>query len=355
MTAVSASPRSQSPVFVLGSPRSGTTLLYDMLLSAGRFAVYLAESNVFNVLALRFGGLGAARNREKLLSAWLGSKLFRATGLEANEISRKVRESCHSSGDFLRLVMSEMARQQGMPRWAENSREAILHLPVIKQSSPDALIVHIIRDGRDVAMSLGGVRYVRPFPWEERPSLGASGIYWEWIVQHGRRYGRMLGHNYLEIRFEDLLSSPQETLDQVGRFIDQKLDYERILQVAYGSVAKPNTTFTGDARGLAFNPVGRWKTGFPPDQLLRLERMVGRTLRELRYVLSTGKADQAITLKDFATKASYRAYFEAKLWVKKNSVIRTFRPGLTAAEMDATMLAEDHPPEVRSALEELPD
>jgi hypothetical protein len=38
-------------VFVLGSPISGTTLLYEMLLSAGGFAVYLAEANVFNLLA----------------------------------------------------------------------------------------------------------------------------------------------------------------------------------------------------------------------------------------------------------------------------------------------------------------
>jgi hypothetical protein len=62
--------RSRAPVFVLGSPRSGTTLLYDMLLSAGGFAVYLAESNVFNLLVPRFGDLRVHANREKLLQAW---------------------------------------------------------------------------------------------------------------------------------------------------------------------------------------------------------------------------------------------------------------------------------------------
>ena len=48
--------RSKAPVFVLGCPRSGTTLLYHMLLSAGNFAVYRAESQVFNLLEPRFGG-----------------------------------------------------------------------------------------------------------------------------------------------------------------------------------------------------------------------------------------------------------------------------------------------------------
>src|SRR6266567_4938041 len=86
--------RRTAPVFVLGSPRSGTTLLYDMLLSAGGFAVYLAESNVFNLLAPRFGDLSSPANRERLLDAWLGSKLYRASGLEAERVRQRVLLEC---------------------------------------------------------------------------------------------------------------------------------------------------------------------------------------------------------------------------------------------------------------------
>ena len=166
-TAVNRNQRKTAPVFVLGSPRSGTTLLYDMLLSAGGFAVYLAESNVFNLLAPRFGSLVVRENRRKLLHAWQGSKLFRASGLNSQLIEKKVLEECRSAGDFLRLVMSEIARAQGMQRWAENSPEGVLHLPTIKRQIPDALVIHIIRDGRDVALSLARLKYVRPFPWEK--------------------------------------------------------------------------------------------------------------------------------------------------------------------------------------------
>jgi hypothetical protein len=49
--------RNDAPVFVVGCPRSGTTVLYHMLLSAGGFAVYRSESNVFNLLVTRFGGM----------------------------------------------------------------------------------------------------------------------------------------------------------------------------------------------------------------------------------------------------------------------------------------------------------
>lgn len=345
-TSPASGARSTAPVFVLGSPRSGTTLLYDMLLSAGGFAVYLAESNVFNVLALRFGSFSIRSNRKKVLRAWLGSKLFRATGLDAAQIEKKLLDECRTPGDFLSMVMGEIARAQGMQRWAENSPECLLHLPLIKRQIPSALVVHIIRDGRDVASSLERVRYVRPFPWEERQNLIGSGVYWEWIVQQGRAHGKALGADYLEIHFEDLLASPQQTLTTVGQFIDHPLDYERIRQVAYGSVSKPNTSFASE-KGGNFSPVGRWKKTFSPQQLETFECMMGATLLALGYSLASDRAKFGMTLSMAATRQIYRSYFNSKLWFKRNPFLKTLRPALTSEELDATVLGEDHPPEVR--------
>src|SRR5947208_12523305 len=90
--------RSKAPVFVLGCPRSGTTVLYHMLLSAGDFAVYRWESNVFNLLVPRFGGMRSARDRSKLMKCWLNSMLFRVSGLDAAQIETKIIAECHSGG-----------------------------------------------------------------------------------------------------------------------------------------------------------------------------------------------------------------------------------------------------------------
>jgi hypothetical protein len=335
-------------VFVLGCPRSGTTLLYDMLLSAGGFAVYLAESNVFNVLALRFGDLSQAANRRQLLQAWLGSKLFRATGLDSQQIEKKIQEECRNPGDFLQIVMSEMCRAQGMQRWAENSPETILHLPLVKKLIPDALVIHIIRDGRDVAASLERVRYVRPFPWEDRQSLISAGVYWEWLVQQGRAQRGFLGPDYFEVHFEDLIATPQPTLDRIGQFIDHPLDYERIRRVAYGSVARPNTSFRADADAAAFNPVGRWKRSFSTPQLAQFERSVGKTLASVGYEPASAGALEEMPAGLAAARRLHRSYFETKLWFKQNPLIRTLRSSLTSADIDASVLAEDHPPEIRS-------
>lgn len=338
--------RKHAPVFVLGSPRSGTTLLYDMLLSAGGFAVYLAESNVFNLLVPHFGNLSSRTNRERLMESWLESKLFRASGLDAEFVRNRILKDCRSGADFLRIVMGEICRAQGVQRWAENSPEGMLYLPLIKKLIPEALVIHIIRDGRDVATSLGRLRYVRAFPWETRHSLMGCGLYWEWIVQHGRSFGRAAGPDYMEVHFEDLLAQPRETLARVSRFIDQPLDYELIHTVAYGSVSKPNTSFLEERPDTDFNPVGRWKKSFSQEQLLRFEQLLGPTLRELGYALTTDvsrKPDLSLR----TTRLLYRAYFTGKQAYKNNRLLRRLRPLMKGSDLDEIVLAEDHPPALK--------
>jgi hypothetical protein len=340
-----ATDRRRAPVFVLGSPRSGTTLLYDMLLSAGGFAVYLAESNVFNLLIPRFGNLNGRSNREQLLEAWLSSKLFRASGLEAQSIRSRL-EQCRNGGEFLGTLMQEICSVQGMWRWAENSPEGMLYLPLIKHLIPNALFVHIIRDGRDVATSLGKLRYVRAFPWEDRHGLIGCGLYWEWMIEHGRDFGKTVPSEYMEVHFEQLLSQPQEALDEIGSFIGQPLDYEAIQQVAYGSVKKPNTSFRQEAP-VDFNPVGRWRKNFSEEQLFRFERLVGKTLSELGYELSTNAASVSLSLPLRATRLLHRSYFMGKIVYKNNGIVRALRPAMTGADLDEIVLADDHPPELK--------
>ncbi len=307
--------RKNAPVFVLGCGRSGTTLLYHMLLSAGGFAVYRSESNAINLLEPRFGDLRVRRNKEKLMRAWLASKLFERTGLEADAIQAKVLAECSNGGDFLRIVMGEMARQQGVQRWADCTPEHLLHLERIKETIPEALIIHIIRDGRDVALSNAKLNYVKRAWWDRTPNVLVSGIYWDWIVRKGRRDGQKFGEDYTEVRFEELIADPRRVLAKLSSFVGQELDYDHILKVGIGSVSEPNTSFRDDTKG-NFNPIGRWKTGFDPEWLPTFEGLVGDLLEELGYPLATTNRNllQRADLK--RKRAVYQSYFDTKLWLK---------------------------------------
>ena len=100
------------------------------------FAVYRAESNVFNLLVPRFGDLGTKKNRRRLLDYWLRSKLFHVSGLNAADIEHRIMTECKSGGDFLRITMEETARQQGVDRWADCTPDHLLNIPEIRDQLP---------------------------------------------------------------------------------------------------------------------------------------------------------------------------------------------------------------------------
>ena len=233
-----------------------------MILSSGGFAVYPEESHVFSLIVPKFGNLSRRKTRQRLMKRWLKSMYFDHSGLAADMIEKRIVEECHNGGDFLRIVMEEIARKQNVDRWADTTPAHLLYIPAIKKAFPDALIIHSIRDGRDVALSMDKLHWIPPFPWDKRNSLMAQGLYWEWIVRNGRKHGRMFGGDYMEVHFEDLISRPQETLAHIGRFIEHELNYDKIRQVGLGSVSNPNTSFRTEVAGGQFSPIDRWKQSF---------------------------------------------------------------------------------------------
>jgi len=301
---------------VVGSPRSGTTLLYHMLLSSGGFAVYRTEARVFDMLSPRFGNLSVRKNKEQLLSMWLPSEFFRRSGLEAADFRNQILTYCESEGDFLRILMENIAEAQKVNRWAESTPLNLLYMSEIKRSFPDALFIHMIRDGRDVALSLEQQGWIRPYAWDRKRRVLVAGLFWEWLVGKGREIARNVEPDYLEVRFEDLVDRPKGTLARIGAFIDHDLDYDHIQKVEIGSVSRPNTSFKTDPTEGSFNPVGRWKSRYSREELARFERLVGPFLQELGYALTVPKEELRTDLAMAGMRALYRLQYVSRQWVK---------------------------------------
>jgi hypothetical protein len=266
------------------------------------------------MLEPRFGDLSVARNKKRLLEAWFKSRLFAATGLQKEPLQSRIMEECRNGGDFLRIVMEETARQQGVERWAECTPDHILYLPRIQETIPNALVIHIIRDGRDVALSMERQGYPRQLPWDRTPRRMAAGLYWEWMVREGRKGGSRLGPNYMEIRFEDLIGKPVEVLNQIGAFIGQDLDYDEIRKVGIGSVSQPNTSFREESADSNFSPVGRWRKLYTAQEISMFEGLVGNNLQELGYPPEAHTRSRTPGL--IAMRAQYYALFRTKFYLR---------------------------------------
>lgn len=307
------------PVFIVGCPRSGTSFLYHLLLSAGGFARFHTQMNVFDVLEPIFGDLSSTANKKRMMQEWLRSKAFAVSGLVANEIEARIMAECSNGSDFIRIVMEGVARKQGVDRWIDSTPTNIPHMFRISRDFPDARFIHIIRDARDVALSLDKRQWSRPLPWDKKRSLLAAGLYWEWIVRKGRKYGTMLGPRYMEVRYEELVERPESPLKKIGAFLQHDLDYARIQEASVGSVKKPLTSFKEDLKEGHFTPVGRWKEKFPPDQLIWFERLVGDYLQELGYLLSRPANASENSLAVRKMRWTYRNFYDFKQWAKINT------------------------------------
>jgi hypothetical protein len=317
----------------MGCHRSGTNLLYDTLLSAGGFADYRGYLPVYKMLIPRFGNLARTENRKRAMEAWVRSKGFRRAGLDAGPVTAKVLDECRTGGDFIRIVMSEITRSQKAARWAVYDPDNVLYVARIKADIPDALFIHIIRDGRDVALSLSKMGGFKPSPWNQQAKgLLPTALYWEWMVGKGRQYGHSISADYIEVRYEELVSEPRATLKRLGEFLDHDLDYDRIQKNSLGRLRQSNSSFSteNDRSG----PVNRWRDKLSSHELTSIEAMIGEYLEELGYPLTPPAEAREPGLREKCMRAFYFNLLDAKLWLK------TRTPAGRLANLEALELSD---------------
>lgn len=348
--------RGECPVFVVGCHRSGTNLMYDVLLSAGGFAVYRGYLPVYKMLIPHFGDIRHPENRKQIVDTWLRSKGFRRSGLDAATIRSQLIDGCRNGGDFFRMVMEEISRQQGARRWAVYDPDNALYMKQIKADIPRALFVHIVRDGRDVALSLRKMGEYRPVPWNRKPaSLEATAVYWRWMVETGRKQGRLFPNDYIEVRYEDLVTSPEGILQRLGQFLGQGLDYRRIQSNKLGRLTESNSSFRKSDDAVEMNPLNRWKRILSQEEISSLEALVGDCLRESGYELTVPEKNRTTRFGQAWMRSVYPAFLEAKLWLKTRTPAGRFS-GLAALEItDVETMGEASEKPVEASAEAEPE
>lgn len=284
-----------------------------MLLSAGAFANYRSETHVFNSLAPHCGDLRLRANRRRLLDIWVASDMHTRSRLDGTDVLNLV-DQFENAGGFLSSVMQrivESQRAKGVRRWAETTPAHVLHMPEIQQTIPAALFVHVIRDGRDVAVSLERQQWVVPYPWDRERPVAAAAAFWSWMVQHGRALGHSLKDGtYLEVRYEAMVANPTAMLAELSAFVGQELSHEHILAHAVGSVKRPNTSFPGQVQSFS----GRWReTLTPPDAQFLNDALAGM-LESLEYPI-----DPVVSPRASTRLAPYLGRFAMRHWIKSHT------------------------------------
>ena len=306
MTSPLSSPsRPQGPIFIVGAPRSGTTMLQYRLRNHPRISLPTGESHFFIPLYRNqenYGDLSRLENvRRVLLAMYAQSRDFLETDLHGLKFDvDALAGELHAEGrNTIPAIISGLfeknAQGEGKSRWGDKTPYYVMHIPKLIEWFPDAQIVHLIRDGRDVALSLFG----RQHDFSVYNAYFAA-EYWESYLEKGRALGAQLApHQYMELRYEDLLAHPEGSMQRLCTFLGEAYSAELF---AVTSVDDPGKTPLVHEPLKADN-AGKWRSKMTPAQIRAFESVAGRTLREFGYDLITPGEPPAL-----AVKAAYRLH-----------------------------------------------
>jgi len=274
------------PVFVVGSARSGTTLAYSLLLSSGEFPLYEEGETHLLECAATYGPLRTPRCYERFMRDWRKSLQFERSGLEWEEFASQAAGHRSNYADLLEFFMTSMARRERKPRWAEKTPANVFFLKTLARAFPNARFVHVIRDGRDVAVSkraLGWSGSERHSPMHQILSAAKG---WELSVRTGRRMGRKLGPRYFELKYEDLVGAPEVAIRSLAEFTRLTIPLGASPEPV-GALREGYSAFAEPMKGISTRGVGRWRERLSATECEALHATIGGLLTELGYETST--------------------------------------------------------------------
>jgi hypothetical protein len=283
--------------FVVGVGRSGTTLLRLML--DAHPALTIPPETHFAPELISAAGKRRAKP-ERLAEIVVSQRQWGDFGLDEAELRRRFEAlDPLQAGAALRAFYGLYAERCGKPRWGDKTPIYVEHMREIEAALPEARFIHLIRDGRDVALS----RIRRAL--DEPPPASRIARSWKQRIAAARKQARRSDH-YTELRYEDLVAEPEPTLRHVCELIEldydpAMLDYhrtagERLSEIAGdlpardGKALRPGSERIA-AHALATEPprpdrAGAWREEMAPADVAAFEAEAAGLLEELGYELS---------------------------------------------------------------------
>lgn len=209
--------------FIVGSGRCGTTLLRVILIAGGEIAIPPESHFIVSGYDRRslFERPDTSVDLDRFV-AFLPDSLFGRWGIDRATLCDGVRRLDGATyPEIVRGLFRWYAEARGRTRYGDKTPNYVLRIGPIAATLSEARFIHLIRDGRDVSLSFLEVGF------------GTDRMYdgilrWKQRVEAGRRAGAALGDRYIELRYEDLVASPEEATRRVCRLADLDFSHEML-------------------------------------------------------------------------------------------------------------------------------
>ncbi len=275
-------------LFAGGCPRSGTTLLQRVLHHHPLLAV--GNDSHFIPKCIRDR---AAPERSPLTPDLVQCvrtyPRFKRLGLSDSAVDRAAEQSS-TYVEFVSRIYTDFGAAHGKRLAGEKTPDYIRQIPLLDALFPWARFLHVIRDGRDVALSARSwatKRGRRRGPsrselWDEEP-IAVLALWWSRFVVNGRKHGaEVSGGRYLEVRFEALSAEPRQTLEGILSFLGLPFAEEALLY--HRGRTRPKAGRSAKNAWLPPTPGLRdWRTQMSQRDVELFEGLAGEALDDLGY------------------------------------------------------------------------
>ena len=291
-----------SPVFIAGHPKSGTSLLRSVLDSHPELVAYPEETYFFRRYLPKLAGADLPQKLD--LSDQYLTHIFEwnqvnppahqadypdrdYSYIPVAQVRQLVRdyvaERFSHDGDMLSAVILAFGKVSGQltdvsRHWVEKTPYNEQYASQIFTWWPESRVVHTVRDPRDNFASY----HRKHADW----SPEAFALNWVQSTQAGLDNHQQYGSDrYLLLRFEDLTSAPEAKLNQLCQFLGINDDPSLRQPVRGGKPWGGNSMFADQFTAISVAPVGRWTESLQPDEVATLELIAGPVMQQLDYPL----------------------------------------------------------------------
>lgn len=267
----------ERPLFIVGADRSGTTMLRLMLNEHPEMMIPRETWFLIDLMnSLPVDGVLTDSQRADAYRIIVTHRRWK--DLEIDDVAffaavGRLHEP--TLAQVAETVFRELLKRTGKRRWGDKTPEYVIEIERLHRLFPAAQFIHVIRDARDVCISLLGK------PWRG-PHTRNVARYWADYVGRGIASGRALPvDHYLEVHYENLVSNTDAVLRRICSFVD--LEYTPALMRFYESATKNIAPWEHEHHAKTLRPprpddVGRWRTGASSFQLIVIEALAGAVM-----------------------------------------------------------------------------